>query len=72
MTGLMKSCNVYSNRKTVEQYISNLNPYENRPSIGIDLLALTRYARANNKKPEDMGETEVAAFMHNKEGEIER
>ena len=62
MTGQMKSCSVYRNRKVVEQYNAIMNPYESRPSIGIDLLELTRYAKANNKKPENMSEEEIALF----------
>lgn len=62
MIGQMKNCSVYSNRKIVEQYIEKMNPYESRPSIGLDLLALTRYAKANNRKLEDMKEHELAKF----------
>ena len=62
MTGLMKNCNVYNNRKIVEEYVKNFNPYESRPSIGIDLLALTRYARENNKKLENLSEQEISQF----------
>ena len=62
MSGQVKNCNVYANREIVEQYISDKNPYENRNPIGINLLALTRYAKANNKKPEEMKESEIENF----------
>lgn len=62
MIGQVKNCNVYANRAIVEQYINDKNPYENRNPIGIDLLALTRYAKANNKKPEELQESEIDKF----------
>ena len=62
MSGQVKSCNVYANREIVEQYISEKNPYENRNPIGIDLVALTRYAKANKKKPEELKESEIENF----------
>ena len=62
MTGLKKSCNTRDNKKIAEKYISNLSPYENRPPIEIDLLALTRYVKANNIKLEDMTEEELIKF----------
>ena len=62
MIGQVKSCNVYANREIVEQYICDKNPYENRNPIGIDLLALTRYAKANNKKPEELQESKINYF----------
>ena len=65
MTGQMKNYNLNSNKKIVEQYFNDFNPYESRTSIGIDLLALTRYAKAHNIKLEDMNDAEVAKFKKN-------
>lgn len=62
MTGLKKSCNTCDNKKIAEKYISDLSPYENRPPVEIDLLALTRYVKANNIKLEDMSEEELIKF----------
>ena len=41
-----------------------LNPYELQPSIGIDLVALTRYARANGKTLTELSETEIDLFRN--------
>ena len=62
MNGQMTKCNTYSNRKIVEQYVKKFNPYESRPSIGIDLVALTRYAKENGKVVKELSESEVALF----------
>lgn len=50
MNGRVMNCNTYKNRKVVEQYLNEFNPYESRPSIKIDLVALTRYAKSIGKK----------------------
>ena len=62
MSGQMMKCNTYENRKTVEQYVEAFSPYESRPSIGIDLVALTRYAKQNGKKADELNEQEIARF----------
>ena len=41
-----------------------LNPYEMQPSIGIDLIALTRYAKANGKTLTELSETEINLFRN--------
>ena len=64
MNGQMKNCNVYNNREIVDKYIEEFNPYESRTSIGIDLLALTRYAKVNNKKLEELKEEEIDQFRN--------
>lgn len=43
---------------------SALNPYELQPSIGIDLVALTRYAKANGKTLTELSETEIDLFRN--------
>ena len=62
MSGQMMNCNTYENHSTVEQYLKMFNPYETRPSIGIDLVALTRYAKKSNKTLKELSEEEVALF----------
>lgn len=62
MSGQTMKCNTYENRKTVEQYVEMFNPYESRPSIGIDLVALTRYAKQNGKKANELSEKEISLF----------
>ena len=62
MSGRVMKCNTYENRKVVEQYVKEFNPYESRPSIGIDLLALTRYAKKIGKKANELNESEIMLF----------
>ncbi len=62
MSGPTMKCNTAKNRTTVEQYLSMFNPYESRPSIAIDLVALTRYAKKHGKVVKDLSENEIAAF----------
>lgn len=62
MNGRVMNCNTYENRKIVEQYVKEFNPYESHPSIGIDLLALTRYAKKVGKKANELSELEIAPF----------
>lgn len=59
MNGQVKKCD---NRKIVEKYIETFNPYEGRPSIDIDLVALTRYAKEQGKEVKELSETEIALF----------
>ena len=62
MNGQLMNCNTYENRKIVEQYVAEFNPYESRSSIEIDLLALTRYAKALGKKVNELNESELDEF----------
>ena len=62
MNGQMMKCNTYKNRNVVDQYIKMFNPYESRPSIGIDLVALTRYAKKNGKTVNQLSDGEVQLF----------
>lgn len=62
MNERVMNCNTYENRKIVEQYIKEFNPYEYHPSIGIDLLALTRYAKKVGKKATELSELEIVPF----------
>lgn len=62
MSGQMMKCNTYDNRRAVDQYIEMFNPYESRSSIGIDLVALTRYAKKNGKNIKQLSEREIELF----------
>lgn len=62
MSGPTMKCNNAKNRTTVEQYLSMFNPCESRPSIAIDLVALTRYAKKHGKVVKDLSDNEIAAF----------
>ena len=62
MSGPTMKCNTAKNRTTVEQYLSMFNPYESRPSIAIDLVALTRYAKKHGQVAKDLSDNEIAAF----------
>lgn len=66
MSGPTMKCNTAKNRTTVEQYLSMFNPYESRPSIAIDLVALTRYAKKHGKVAKDLSDSEIAAFRTQK------
>ena len=67
MNGRVMNCNTYENRKIVENYVKEFNPYENHPSIDLDLVALTRYAKSLGKKVSDLSNAEIATFrIHNK------
>jgi len=63
MSGQTKKCSVFEKREIAEQYIREMNPYESRPSIAIDLVALTRYAKANNINLTELKESEIAMFQ---------
>ena len=62
MNGQMKKCNTYENRKVVEEYLKEFSPYENRASIAIDLVELTRYAKKNGREIKELSEEEILMF----------
>lgn len=62
MNGRMMKCNAARNQSIVDSYISKFNPYENEPSIGIDLVALTRYAKKNGKTAKELNPKEISLF----------
>ena len=66
MNGRVMNCNTYKNRQIVDQYIRDFNPYESSPSIKIDLVALTRYAKSVGKKANELKEDEIKAFRRQK------
>ena len=65
MNGQMMKCNTYENRKRVEKYLKMFNPYESKPSIGIDLVAVSRYAKEHDKKLDELTEHELVIFKKN-------
>ncbi len=64
MNGPMKKCNTARNQSIVDNYISKFNPYESKPSIGINLVALTRYAKKNGKTAKELSPEEVSLFKN--------
>lgn len=65
MNGQMMNCKTYENRKKVDNYIEIFNPYESNPSIGIDLVAVSRYAKEIGKKLDELTEQELFMFKKN-------
>ena len=66
MSGQRKNSNMYEECEQVNLYLREFSPYESRESIGIDLLALTRYAKKNNKKTSELTEEEIDLFKQDK------
>lgn len=62
MSGQMMNYNTYKNRKKVDAYITVFNPYESKPSIGIDLVAVSRYAKEIGKKLDELTVQELVLF----------
>ena len=65
MIKLMK--NFYVNEcsdkdKQAQEFIKAVNPYSAKPSLGIDLRSLAKYAEENNKSIPLMSETELKQF----------
>ena len=54
--------NVLALRGTPSSYYEIPNPYQNTPSTGIELLALFKYARSQNKKLDKLDRKEVSRF----------
>lgn len=65
MSGQTMNYRTYENRKKVDEYIEKFNPYESKPSIGIDLVALSRYAKKIGKKLEELTEQELFMLKKN-------
>lgn len=66
MNGQMVKCNTYRNQTAVDEYLKSFNPYESRSSIGIDLVAITRYAKRNGKTVKELSPREVELFKRKK------
>ena len=48
--------------KQSQEFIKAVNSYSTKPSLGIDLRSLAKYAKANNKSIPLMSETELRQF----------
>lgn len=44
----------YKNQKVVDEYLKQFNPCESHPSIGVDLVAVTRLKKAIEMKSEPL------------------
>lgn len=57
MTGKIAKC-----QSVVNRYLLEHNPYKSEMSIGIDLVALTRYAKENGKTAKELSPEKIAMF----------
>ena len=65
MNGLMKNFNVdesIEKDKLVQEFIKTVNPYTTKPSLGIDLRSLARYAKENNANVSLMSDNQLKQF----------
>lgn len=65
MNGQMKNFNVNEcaeKDRQVQEFIKAVNPYSTKPSLGIDLRSLAKYAKANHKNISIMSESELKQF----------
>ena len=56
----MKTPKFLENTALSSSYYEIPNPYQNTPSTGIELLALFKYARSQNKKLDKLDRKEVS------------
>ena len=56
------STNCASKDKLAQDFIRQVNPYRAKPSLGIDLRLLSKYAKENNKSMADISSTELKKF----------
>ena len=67
MNGLMKNFNVADSAakdKLAQDFIKTVNPYRSKPSLGIDLRKLAKYAR-ENKSTGSLSASEIQKFKIN-------
>lgn len=65
MNGLMKNFNLKESAdkdKIVQDFIKTVNPYREKPSLGIDLRKLSKYAKDNNKSFGTLSNDEIQKF----------
>ena len=65
MNGQMKNFNVdesIEKDKLVQEFIKTVNPYTTKPSLGIDLRSLARYAKENNANVSLMSDNQLKLF----------
>ncbi|MBP5587479.1 MAG: hypothetical protein J6X37_01975 [Treponema sp.] len=68
MNGLMKNFNeseLSDKDKLAQEFIKNVNPYRSKPSLGIDLRRLSRYAKENDKSIATLTNAEIQEFKIN-------
>ncbi len=58
----MKTLEKKSKRQLVKEYISNNNPYEERPKLGYKVREVSNYAKSKNCKITELSETELEQF----------
>ncbi|MBR4790147.1 MAG: hypothetical protein IK024_04555 [Treponema sp.] len=66
MNGLMKNFNVnetLEKDRIAQDFIKTVNPYRTKPSLGIDLRQLSRYAKETNKSKDMLSESEIKQFI---------
>ncbi len=67
MNGLMKNFNMAESAakdKFAQDFIKTVNPYREKPSLGIDLRKLAKYAR-ENKSTDSLSDSEIQKFKIN-------
>lgn len=67
MNGLMKNFNITESSekdKLAQEFIANVNPYRTKPSLGIDLRRLAKYAK-ENKSTGAFSASELQKFKMN-------
>ena len=65
MNGLMKNFNVIDSAakdKIVQDFIKAVNPYRTKPSLGIDLRRLAKYAKESRQ---NLSAAEIQKFKMN-------
>lgn len=65
MNGLMKNFNIdecYAKDKLAQEFIKSVNPYRAKPSLGIDLRQLAKYAKEAGKSGRTISESEILRF----------
>ncbi len=65
MNGLMKNFNIIESAekdKLAKDFIKTVNPYCGKPSLGIDLRKLSKYAKESHKSGNSLSEAEIRKF----------
>ncbi len=65
MNGLMKNFNVeecFTKDKLAQDFIKSINPYRTKPSLGIDLRSLAKYAKENCNSNSHLSQEELQRF----------
>lgn len=51
--------------RIAQEFIKEINPYQSKPSLGIDLRALTKKIKEENISMAEMSKEEIAVFAIN-------